>query len=134
MSKKSKEIAAPPETEEVPELQEFGLKRHELGPLSQMIVQHGELGVEKRMLEKERNKLTPKIKAALGEHGIGKAFCGDWRVSYFNTPRESLSTQLLLEHGISPATIKACTVTKDVYTLRISPRSEPEPKFGGEEG
>ncbi len=126
-------IAPPPEPEEVHELMELGLPKRDLEKLAPMVELHGQLGAEKRALEKERKALTPKIKDILGQYGIGKAFCGEWRIGYHNAPRTTLSAILLLEHGVSPQVISACTVTKDVYTLRITPRSEPEPKGFGEE-
>ncbi len=124
--RKSNELQPPPEPEYVPDIQEMGLDKRTLSQLSNLIIQHGELGYEKRKLEKERDKLTPEIKAILGEYQIGKCLCGEYRVAYFNVPRTSLSKELLLENGVPPAVIAACTVTKDVYTLKITPQGEKE--------
>ena len=131
--KTTKPPAPPPPSETVPDIRELGLTQTATANLAELILQHGELGIQKRDLEKQRKALTPQIKTILGQYQIGKLTCGDFRVSYHNSPRNHLSTELLLEHGVSPEVIKACTVVKDCYTLKVAPQKGWRDDFGGGE-
>lgn len=119
-------IPPPPSNDYIPDIQEVGFDKPTLVKVSRLIEQHAEWGQQKREAQTEQNKLIPEIKNVLGEYGIAKMFSGSSRVSYFNVPRKSLSVQKLLEHGVRPEVIAACYEIKDVPTLKITPRSEPE--------
>jgi hypothetical protein len=75
--------------------------------------------------KKVRRGMEEKIKTLLGRHGIvGSALLDDIRVSYHESERSTLNVNLLLSHGVSPATILACTDKKLFHTLRLSVKGE----------
>jgi hypothetical protein len=94
--------------------------------IARMIARHEELGAQMSAMKKEREKITDAIKPLMGKLKLAKASWGDYRLSYFNTPRSTLDKALLLSHGVQPNVITACTVVKDSYTLRISRGGEEE--------
>lgn len=113
---------APPEKEEevIPAVSDLIPDKKALLDLARMVARHGEIGAAKSPLGKEQKKLTEKIKLIVGKYKVGKAMCGLWRINYYNAPRETLDEGLLLAAGVPLATIQACKVSKDSYTLRIS--------------
>ena len=118
--------AAPPAKEEeiIPDLRELDLPpaiRHKLGHL---IDNYADWGQQKHEAEAAQKPINAEIKNILGEWGIGKAWHGDRKVLYYNSPRRTLSVEKLMENGVSPAVIALCYETKDSYTLRITARGE----------
>lgn len=76
---------------------------------------------------KEQAKLKDEIKDLLGQHQIDKCMIDDLRVSYYGSTRSTLKKELLLEEGVSAATIAKCTVPgKTSYTLKIARVGEEE--------
>lgn len=88
--------------------------------IARMIARHAELGESISLMDKERKALTDAIKPLMGRLQLGKAQWGDYRLSYSNSPRTTLDRDELLNHGVQPAIIAACTHTKDSYQLRIT--------------
>lgn len=94
--------------------------------VAQLIARHVELGEQASAIKKERDKLTAAIKPLMGQLKLAKATWGDYHLAYFNTPRTSFNQNKLLDFGIQPSVIAACTETKDSYTLRITRGGEDE--------
>jgi hypothetical protein len=66
------------------------------------------------------------MKNLLGKYHVGKALLDDIRVNYFATGRSTIKADLLLDNGVSPAVIQKCTVTSEVYTLKLSRGKDEE--------
>jgi hypothetical protein len=120
---REEEIPAPPEKEEeaVPDISELVTDVKTRLELARMVNRYGELGLLKSPIAKEQKKLSEAMKKIAGKWKVGRAIVGDWRLAYYNSPRESLSEQLLLEAGVSIDIIKKCRVKKDSYTIRVMP-------------
>jgi len=112
----------PPEKEEelIPPISDLIEDNKMRLKLAQLVDQHGQISEMLKPYNKEKKLLTDKIKVFTGKFGIGKAISGEWRINYYNAPRETLDESLLLAAGVSIDTIKACKVKKDSFTLRIT--------------
>ena len=116
---------APPKEEEVlPELQELVTDARDLDVLQGAINLHAAYNSEKHKLEKAMAPLADTIKSLLDDYQVSKAQCGDCRVSYYRVHRSAIKADLLLAHGVSPATIEASTVVSESATLKITKAEE----------
>ena len=115
----------PPPPEEVPDMALLVPSTQRLA-VAKMIARHAELGELMGAMKKERDRLTDAIKPLMGKLQLGRAAWGDYRLSYFSTPRSSFDSNKLLDYGVQPSVIAACTTVKDSYTLRISRKDEEE--------
>lgn len=76
--------------------------------------------------EKKRAKCTKRLKELVEKNGLESALVNDFKLLYFNAPRSSLDRDLLLMLNVSPKIIQEATVTRDVYTLKITKRGDVE--------
>lgn len=111
----------PPPKEDVvvPDVRDFISDNKTRLKLLRLVEESNAWGIQEKAARKAREPITQQIKEIMGEYEIGKAMCGSLMLTYFTSPRRSLSREKLLEHGISPQILDACTITKDTYTLRI---------------
>ena len=114
-----KEAEVLPDMREV--IEDAGMRR----ALVPLIEQNAELASEERLIRKQRKPLQDGIKKLLGNN-YTRFMCGLTRVVYYQVPRESLSRQKLLEAGVSPKILAACTVTSYSATLKITPSGDGE--------
>ena len=123
------------ESEKLPEMQEVitdQKARRKLVPLLDMIAV---CNSQKRDIDRELKPYVSEAKGILGEYGTAKFMCGMSRVAYYPTPRTSISAKKLLEHGVSPAIVTACSETKLSWNLRVTPPGEGNGyDEGGSEG
>jgi len=122
-------VPAPPpkkEEEAVPELRELIDDRKERRLFSTMVSHYLAYSEDAKIADNHKKRLSGEMKKIVGSYGISSVMVEGNLVNYFNAPRSTIKSDLLLAAGISPATIASCTEVKDVYTLRITP-----PKEGG---
>ena len=119
-------LPAPPpkEVEVVPDLSEYIADKRQRLLVLRLITEYGELGAQKHEIQDRQDKLAKAIKTVAGERGIAKCVAGDYRLSYFVTPRSTLKVDKLLGAGISPEIIQRCTVTTESYNLRVTKLDE----------
>lgn len=108
------------EAEVLPEMQEVISDPKVRLQLIRLVNEDAELSVEERMIKGQRKPLKEKIKTLLG-FAPTKFMCDGNRVVAFNSPRKSVDPRLLLQAGVLPSVIAACTVVKDSYSLKITP-------------
>lgn len=113
-------IPAKPE-EVIPDLSAFVADPAVRLQISRWVAEHAEAGRKEREAKKVKKPLTEKIKKICMDRDIDKTLVGGVRVTLYNAPRTTLSATLLLAAGVSPATIAACMVTKDAWTLKVTP-------------
>lgn len=94
--------------------------------LARLCAEHVEWGAAERAAKAAKKPLTEKIKAILARNRASKLMIGDIKANYFNAPRKSLSMDLLLANGVTPAVITKSTVTKDAYTLKLTGPGQEE--------
>lgn len=117
----------PKEVEYIPELSELVEDKADRLKLVRAIDEMAAWKKQEREAKSATKPLTAIIKNLLGKHGVAKCICDGHMVNYYNAPRSTLSRELLMEHGVSPQILEACTVVKDSFTLRVSePGDEPE--------
>ena len=121
-TQQAEDIPAPPQKEEevVPSIADIIPDLKERLLLARLVATYGEMGITKHSLDKQQKALSTQAKKIVGKYGIARAVSGEWRISYYNAARETLSKELLLAAGVPLATILACTKTTPAYTLRIS--------------
>ena len=110
----------PAEEEVIPDIRELVDSAADRLRIVQLVEQSAAWGQQEKEAAKARKPITELIKKLAGKYGISKAMCGEYRLNYYNSPRSTLSRELLLSAGVSPKTLDACTTVKDSYTLRIS--------------
>ena len=110
--------------EVLPSIREYIEDRKQLNQLKAMVEQHSTLGIQIRDLTKAKDSLTAAIKYMFGELEIEKAMVDEYCVTYYDIARSSIKGELLLDHGIAPAVIQACTVTTHSPALRITALEE----------
>jgi hypothetical protein len=116
----------PKEEEMIHTLQELVTDKKDLLALKRLINEDIALKEVEANAKKQRKPLISKMKNLLGKYSVGKALLDDIRVNYFTTSRSSIKADLLLANGVSPAVIQKCTVTSDVYTLKLSRGKDEE--------
>lgn len=116
--------APPPLPDKLPDMTQLITDAKQRLTVARMIARHEELGAMMSAAKKERDKLTDAIKPLMGKLKLGRASWGEYRLCYFNTPRSTLDKDELLNHGVQPSVIAACTKVKDSYTLRITKGTE----------
>lgn len=111
----------PPKEEEiVPDIRELVDNTADRLALLRLVEQQTAWAQQESEAKKQRRPLTESIKRILGKYEIGRAMCDGMLINYYNSPRSSLSREMLLSKGISPQVLEACTIVKDSYTLRIT--------------
>ncbi len=127
--------APPPEKEEeiVPPISDLIEDMKVRLELARLVDLQGRINIQLSPLNKDKKKLTDRIKLIVGKFKIGKALSGDWRINYYNAPRSFLDEMKLLAvkperlvNGITQEIIDECYSKKDSYTLRISPAGSDE--------
>jgi len=117
----------PPKEEEViPTLQELITDRKDFLALKRLVNEDIALKEVEANAKKQRKPLISKMKNLLGKYHVGKALLDDIRVNYFATGRSTIKADLLLDNGVSPAVIQKCTITSEVYTLKLSRGKDEE--------
>ncbi len=118
--------APPPKKEEevVPDLHELIDNRSERRTFTALVKQYLEFSDDVKIAQAGKDRLSKSMKEVVGSYGISKVLVDGILVNYFNAPRSTIKSDLLLAAGISPATIASCTEVKDVYTLRVTPPKE----------
>ena len=121
-------VPAPPPKEEeiVPDLTELISDKGEQKSIRQLVSQYLGWAQQSKEAEREKKSISTKLKTFVGNYGIARMLVDGNNVSYFNAARSTIKAELLLQHGISPQVIEACTVTTDAYTLRITPPRRDE--------
>ena len=116
----------PPKGEEFPDVSTLISDNEERGTLEALVAEYSRLGAIEKQAADQKKPLNSRIKDLIGSYGIARATVCDMHLSYFNAPRRTISRELLLEHGIKPSIIEACTEVKDSFTLRIAAIKERE--------
>lgn len=98
----------------------------EMSTLVELVQMHLEYGRAESVAKKAKKPVTLALKTLCSDYGVTKALCQGVRITYYPMTRETISMELLLEAGVSLATIKACTIKTDSYAVRISPPGEEE--------
>lgn len=94
--------------------------------LKRLVADSVALAAQEKEIKAMRAPITNNIKNILAKYEVGKAMCGDARINFYTVPRSSLSKDLLLRAGVTPAVIAACTVTTQTATLRITVGQEDD--------
>ena len=128
MRKPQQNPFAPPakEAEVVPDIREVIASVADRNKLAKLIEQQAEWGKVESEAKKTRKPLTEAIKKLVGAYEVTKMMCNGYRVSYFDSPRTSISEDALLAAGVSPTIINKCKVTSHAYTLRITQPGEED--------
>jgi len=114
----------PKEEEVVPELRELIDDPKAQRAMIQMTEEYLAWGAQEKDAKEHKDALSAKIKMIVGDYGISKVMVGVNKVNYFNQQRKTIKAELLLQHGVGPQVIEACTKTTDSYTLRITAPDE----------
>lgn len=114
------------EPEVVPDAREVIESDLDRNLLARLCAQHVEWNQAEKVARDAKKPITAKIKEILARNKATKLMVGDIRASYYNAPRSSLSRDLLLANGVTPAVIAKSTVTKDAYSLRLTLAGETE--------
>lgn len=119
-------VPPPPKTVEViPSLADLIKVPKDYLAVSLMIQESLEAAAAERLAKKIRASLTAKLKNFLGIYEISKAILpGVALVTYSESSRSSVNPAKLLNQGVSPEVIAACTDVTAVYTLKITQGDE----------
>ena len=115
-------VTPPPakEKEIIPDLKDLVEQRKDYLELKRLITTSLELAEQERLIKKQRDPISSRIKDLLGTYKIGKAQVEGCRVNYFSGERRSIDASLLLANGVQPRVIEASTKVSVVYTLKIT--------------
>lgn len=117
----------PVKTEErIPDLREVIASPVERLKMARLVEQIGELNEQERKIKAAKKPLVLAAKKLAGQHQIGKAQVGEYRLSYYNSPRTRLDEFTLMKNGVSPKVIANSKITKDSYSLKITKQGEDE--------
>lgn len=117
-----------PKENEVPtvDITAFGMEEDEEEAFRELVAEHIRLGEIKTAAKKAQENLVPRLKAMCEKYKIAKTVCDGAPISYYKTTRRSVNSILLLSHGVSAATIKACTDESTSNTLKIGKGADYE--------
>ena len=123
-------VVAPPEKEiaVVPKLHELISDRKLSLELARKIQRLGEIARMKSALAKEEKPLKDWAKSMAGKYHISAAEAGDWRLSYYASPRATIKEELLVKallgRGWQPKDIakllEESIAMSEGFTLKIS--------------
>lgn len=134
----AKEIEAQrptPEWDSIPELKKWKQKikikgKDELLTFDQMVCKYKDLDAEIEFRKEQMTAIKESIESAVLVSGEDKILCEGYRVNRITKQgSKKLSTEKLLEHGVSAMTIAACTeVGKEISYVQINKVKEPGTK------
>lgn len=116
---------------EPPSIDELGVPLTVRMELKRKVEKHVALGKAIKQASKEREAIGDEIRPLLLEH-VGemdeypKVMIAGEPVSRYMSTRTSLSKDILLSLGVSPAVIKKATVTKNITNLRIGGKGDDD--------
>ena len=105
--------------EEVPELAALIAEGDDLDTLCKLLEAIVTPQREIKRLEKVVEPMKDRIKALVSQYGIDKATYGEIKLSYYPTPRTSISATKLLAAGVDQDVITSCTDTTHSYALKV---------------
>ena len=116
-------VPAPPKKEEerVPLLKELIADRKDKNSMTLMVERYLAWSLQEKEAKKEKDVLSKAMKIIVGSYGISKVMVGVNTVNYFNAPRSSIKSELLLAQGVSPEIIERATESTPAWTLRVDP-------------
>lgn len=116
----------PPKEEDIPDMRDVIGSTADQSSLIRLVGEHAAIGQQERLLKGQKEPLTDRIKDILGRNKATKLKVDTYRVNYYSAPRTSIKKELLLEAGVAPDIIAACTVSTETYTLRVTEIKEGE--------
>lgn len=116
-----------------PDIREIDISNIDRLKVVRLVSQHSALGLQERDARNNKKALTNQLKGIVKNFDTKLFLCDGNRVNYYSTSQAVISKELLLSNGVSPAVIAASTVTKDKWTLRITPPGMKEETNGDEE-
>jgi hypothetical protein len=112
---KKKEPEPPP-----PDIRELDVPDNERGRLTRMIEQVAAITKTQGTLKKQKTDLVSEIKPLCKLYGLGKFMADGNRSAYYKQTKATISRQKLIEHGITPDVITACTVISTSWAFKTS--------------
>lgn len=93
----------------------------DLSTLRELIALHVRYSADERLAKAQKEPVVASLKSICKDYGFGKVTCDQTKVSYYKGTRSTISQQKLLDAGVSLATIKACTIKTESWSVRVTP-------------
>lgn len=110
----------------IPDVSDLVTDSHDLESLRELVALHVQYGAAERAAKHQKKPVAESIKSICVDYGLTKVVCDGNKLSYYKTVRSSINEQMLLDAGVSPTIIKACTIKTDSWQARITPPGEEE--------
>lgn len=102
-----------------PGIDELDIPAGDKSIMRQLVNQHASITRTQGILKKQKSTIVDSVKPLCKLYKLDKFMVGENRAIYYVTNRTSISKDLLLQAGVSPAIIKKCTVTKEVQQFKV---------------
>ena len=123
----SRPAPPPPKEEEiVPDMADVIADRKERKAVSNLVAQYFLFHAQEKEAAQGKKVVTDQLKKIMGSYGIGLMAVDNNRVNYYQQERSSIKSDLLLDHGVAPSIIEACTKTTTSYGLKITAPGKDE--------
>lgn len=120
-------IARPKKAEVLlPEASELVTDTGDLSTLRELVALHVEYSAAERLARNKKAPVADSIKSICNDYSLARITCDRNRVSYYRMSRSVIVAQLLADQGVSPAIIKACTITTESWAVRVTPPGDEE--------
>lgn len=109
----------------LPELKTIAGPPDLLARVSKLFIHAAQLSEQSRLLKEEQQEVARDLLGCFAVLGVNGCAVEDW-IAYRWIPRQShLSAELLVEHGVDPAVIEACTKrTESPETVTVKPKGK----------
>lgn len=107
--------------EVVPGVEELIADEEDRNTLAALVQSKIAIDSQLKPLEKQKEMVTDRIKAALSSYGITTMMCAGAKVSYTTTERKTINATKLVASGVDMEVIVACTDVTKSGMLKITP-------------
>lgn len=111
-------------TEVLPAIDDLIAEEDDRDTLKQLIAMQVQLNLQIKPLEKQKDLVTDRIKAALSSYGITSMVCEGAKVSFTATERKTINPMKLIAAGVEAETIVMCTDITTSSMLKITPAKD----------
>lgn len=112
------------QSEAIPPVEDLITDKEDRETLAQLVAARVQLDIQLKPLEKQKEMMTDRIKAALSSYGITSMMCAGAKVSYTQQEYKKLNEQKLIGAGVDLETIILCTDVTMTSRLTIRPEKD----------
>lgn len=112
--------------EQIYDVRELGLDAHDSNELLRLTAEYAKCSHIASEANRDRTVIGTKLKRMCNDYGLKRVKADDLTLSYYETVRTKVDVALLRAHGVSAATIAACTIKTPSMALRVSAPGQRE--------